>query len=298
MSVKDRAALAVLFAAQPAERPNQSIAEMRAGIEAVAAMLPPTEGFEAVAATLGGVKGEWVRGKHVRRNDAALLYLHGGGYVIGSPKSHRHLVGQLSIDSGLPVFSADYRLGPEHPFPAAVDDGIAAYKALLDSGIAASCLAIAGDSAGGGLTVATLVAARDKGLPMPACAVPISPWVDLSLGGESHRARAKRDPIVTKEGVDVLAAAYLGGADPKTPYASPLFADLKGLPPLLIQVGTEEALYDDAVALAKRAEAAGVEVSFESWGGMLHVWHIFHPILSEGRDAIARIASFLRGRIE
>jgi phosphinothricin tripeptide acetyl hydrolase len=259
--------------------------------------MPPTEGFEAVPAVVGGIKGEWVRGKHVKRNDAAVLYLHGGGYAIGSPKSHRHLVGLLSIESGLPVFSADYRLAPENPFPAAVDDGVAAYKGLLDSGIAPDHLAISGDSAGGGLTVATLVAARDRGLPMPACALPISPWADLSQGGESFRARAARDPIVKKEGVDVMAAAYLGGADAKTPLASPLFANLKGLPPMLIQVGSEEALHSDSVALAGKLEAAGVEVSLESWGGMVHVWHIFHPILSEGRDAIARMGAYLKRRI-
>jgi acetyl esterase/lipase len=178
-----------------------------------------------------------------------------------------------------------------------VDDAVAAYKGLLDSGTAADKLAIAGDSAGGGLTIATLVAARDKGLPMPACAVALSPWCDLSQGGESFRSRAERDPIVKKDGIDTMAAAYLAGADPKSPLASPLFARLNGLPPLLIQVGTEEALHDDAVALKARAESAGVEVSFDSWGGMMHVWHIFHPILSEGRDAIARAGLFLKRRI-
>ena len=296
MSVKDRLALAGMFA-QEGTLENLGWPEQRVRFEMLSTLMPPVEGFESTPATIGGIKGEWVRGKNVRRNDAALLYLHGGGYLIGSPKSHRHMLGPLSADSGLPIFAADYRLAPEHPFPAAVDDAVAAYKGLLDSGIAADKLAIAGDSAGGGLTIATLVAARDKGLPMPACAVAISPWGDLSQGGETFRARANRDPIVKKEGLDEMATAYLGGADPKTPLASPLFANLKGLPPLLIQVGTEEALHDDAVALKARAENAGVEVSFESWGGMIHVWHIFHPILSEGRDAIARAGAFLKQRI-
>ena len=296
MSVKDRLTLAGLFT-QEGTLENLGWPEQRARFEMLSQLMPPVEGFEAEPATIGGVKGEWVRAKGVRRNDAALLYLHGGGYLIGSPKSHRHMLGPLSADCGLPVFAADYRLAPENPFPAAVDDAVAAYKGLLDSGIAAEKLAIAGDSAGGGLTFAALVAARDKGLPMPACAVALSPWGDLSQGGEAFRARAKRDPIVKKEGLDEMAAAYLAGADPKTPLASPLFADLKGLPPLLIQVGTEEALHDDAVALKNRAEAAGVEVSFESWGGMIHVWHIFHPILSEGRDAIARAGAFVKRRI-
>ena len=296
MSVTDRQALAVLLN-QEGTLENQDWATQRARFDALSGFLPPVEGVEAQPARVGGIEGEWVRGKHVHRSDAAVLYLHGGGYAIGSAKSHRHMLGPLSADSGLPIFAANYRLAPEHPFPAAVDDALAAYKGLLDSGLAPERLAIAGDSAGGGLTVATLLAARDKGLPMPACAVPISPWVDLSQGGESYRSRAKRDPIVKKEPMDVMAAQYLAGADPRTPLASPLFADLKGLPPLLIQVGTEEALQDDALALKARAEAAGVEVSFESWGGMIHVWHIFHPILSEGRDAIARIGSYLKARI-
>jgi monoterpene epsilon-lactone hydrolase len=295
MSVRDRQTLAGLFS--QSAPPDQSWPEQRARFDMLSALMPAVEGFEAEPAAAGGIKGEWVRAKSVRRNDAALLYLHGGGYVIGSPKSHRHMLGPLSADSGLPIFAADYRLAPEHPFPAAVDDAVAAYKGLLDSGIAADKLAIAGDSAGGGLTIAMLVAARDKGLAMPACAVVISPWCDLSQGGESFRSRAKRDPIVKKEGIDVMATAYLAGTDPKTPLASPLFANLKGLPPLLIQVGTEEALHEDAVALKARAESAGVEVSFESWGGMIHVWHIFHPILSEGRDAIARAGAFLKQRI-
>ncbi len=296
MSVKDRQALAAMFAAgSPIENPD--LAAQRVQLDAMGANFPLPDGLEVEPARIGGVAGEWVRAKGVRRNDAALLYLHGGGYAIGSPRSHRHMLAPLSADAGVPVFCADYRLAPENKFPAAVEDGVAAYKGLLDSGIAADRLAIAGDSAGGGLTIATLVAARDKGLPLPACAVVFSPWVDLSLGGESHRARARRDPIVQKPGIDAMALGYLGDADPKTPLASPVFADLKGLPPLLIQVGTEEALHDDAVALKARAEAAGVEVSFESWGGMVHVWHAFHPILAEGRDALARAGAFLKRRI-
>lgn len=265
MSIRDRETLAALFAGQIEVPGTQSWTEQRAGMDAMGDLLPPVPGIEAEPAVVGGIKSEWVRGKGVRRNDAALLYLHGGGYAIGSPRSHRHMLGPLSSDSGLPILAPDYRLAPENPFPAAVDDALAAYRGLLEIGIAADKLAIAGDSAGGGLTIATLVAARDKGLPMPACAVAISPWVDLSQGGELFRARARRDPIVKKDGIDVMSAAYLSGADPKTPLASPLFADLKGLPPLLIQVGTEEALHSDAVGLAARAEAAGVEVSFESW---------------------------------
>ncbi|HXL98961.1 MAG TPA: alpha/beta hydrolase [Rhizomicrobium sp.] len=295
MTVKEREAVLAFLKANDAPA-EPSLADQRARLDSLANFFPVPDGTEVEPATIGGVKGEWVRARRARR-DAALLYLHGGGYVTGSPASHRHLAAALSEAAGIGVFVADYRLAPEHPFPAAVDDAVAAYKGLLDSGMAADKLAIAGDSAGGGLTIATLVAARGKNLPMPACAVAISPWADLSQGGESYRTRLKRDPMVGKDGLDAMAAAYLGGADAKTPLASPLFADLKGLPPLLLQVGTEEALYDDTTGLKARAEAAGVDVSAESWGGMVHVWHIFHPLLSEARDAIARIGAFIKTHI-
>jgi acetyl esterase/lipase len=296
MGVADRAGvLAFLKQNEGAESP--SLAEQRARIESLADFFPVPEGAEIEPATVGGIAGEWTRGRRARR-DAAVLYLHGGGYVIGSPKSHRHLTAALSEASGLSLFVPDYRLAPEHPFPAALEDAVAAYKGLLESGLSPACLAIAGDSAGGGLTIATLVALRERKIPLPACAVGISPWTDLSQGGEAYRTRLARDPMVSKDGLDAMAAAYLAGADAKTPLASPLFADLSGLPPLLLQVGTEEALYDDTVGLKQRAEAAGVEVSAESWGGMMHVWHIFHPILSEGRDAIARIGAYLKSRVE
>jgi len=296
MGVADRAGV-LAFLKQNEAAESADLAEQRARIDALADFFPVPEGAEIEPATIGGVKGEWARGRRARR-DAALLYLHGGGYVIGSPKSHRHLTAALSEASGLSLFVPDYRLAPEHPFPAALEDAVAAYKGLLDSGLSPARLAIAGDSAGGGLTIATLVALRERKIPLPACAVGISPWTDLSQGGEAYRTRLKRDPMVTKDGLDAMASAYLAGADAKTPLASPLFADLHGLPPLLLQVGTEEALYDDTVGLKSRAEAAGVEVSAESWGGMMHVWHIFHPILSEGRDAIARIGSYLKSRVE
>jgi monoterpene epsilon-lactone hydrolase len=296
VGISDRASvLAFLKSNAPDVEPD--IAGQRARMDALGDFFPVPGGTSVEPATIGGVKGEWVRAKGARQ-DAALLYLHGGGYVVGSPKSHRHLTAALSEASGLSVFAPDYRMAPEHPFPAAVDDAVAVYKGLIESGIAPAHLSIAGDSAGGGLTIATLVAARDKGLKMPACAVAISPWADLSQGGEAYRTRLARDPMITKDGLDQMAAAYLGGKDAKTPLASPLFADLKGLPPLLLQVGTEEALYSDTTGLKARAEEAGVEVSAESWAGMMHVWHIFHPILSEGRDAVARIGSFLKAHVQ
>jgi len=295
VTIADRANVLAFLKSNDAPA-DADVAAQRARLDTLADFFPVSPDTAVEQSSIGGVKGEWVRTGNARK-DAALLYLHGGGYMTGSPKSHRHLVAALSDAAGIGVFAADYRMAPEHPFPAAVDDGVAVYKGLLDSGLAPSKLAIAGDSAGGGLTFATLVAARDKGLPMPACAIGISPWTDLSQGGEAYRTRLKRDPMITKDGLDAMASAYLGGKDAKTPLASPIFADLKGLPPLLIQVGTEEALHSDSTGFATRAETAGVEVSFESWAGMMHVWHIFFPILSEGRDAIARIGTYLKANI-
>lgn len=296
MSVKDREGV-LAFLAQNAGGDDVSIADQRTRMDTLADFFAVPDGTLVEAASLGGVKGEWVRGPGVHR-DAALLYLHGGGYLVGSPKSHRHLVAAIGAASGMAVFSADYRMAPEHPFPAAVDDAVAAYKALLDSGIAPARIAIAGDSAGGGLTLATLIALRDGGVPLPAAAAGLSAWTDLSSSNPSHKTRAARDPMIRSDGgLSDMAKAYLNGADPKTPLASPFFANLKGLPPLLLQVGANEVLYDDTVEFARRAEDSGVEVSCEVWGGMIHVWQIFHPILSEGRDAVARIGSFLKGHI-
>ncbi|HEX3674386.1 MAG TPA: alpha/beta hydrolase [Rhizomicrobium sp.] len=288
------AVLAFLKSNEAAE--GLSLPEQRTRMDSLAAFFPVADGTEVEPATVGGIKGEWVRARHAR-TDAVVLYLHGGGYVVGSPASHRHLLGAVSDMGGLVAFAPDYRLAPEHPFPAAVDDAVATYKGLLDSGFPANKIAIMGDSAGGGLTIAALVAARDKGLPMPACAVAISPWADLTQSGETYRTRAGRDPMLAKKSLDESAALYLGSADARSPLASPVFADMKGLPPLLIQVGTEEVLHGDSQILAARADEAGVDVSLENWGGMAHVWHIFHPLLGEGRDAIARIASFVKTHI-
>ena len=226
----------------------------------------------------------------------AILYLHGGGYVIGSPATHRELARRLSVAADADVLAIDYRLAPENPFPAAVEDAVSAYRWLVGQGCDPTGVAIAGDSAGGGLTVATLVSLRDQGLPLPACGVCLSPWVDMEGIGDSMTSRAALDPMVQREGLVAMAEIYLGGADSRTPLAAPLYADLHGLPPLLIQVGTSETLYDDATRLSTRAEAAGVETCFESWDEMIHVWHLFAPMLDDGQRAIERIGEFVRGK--
>jgi acetyl esterase/lipase len=202
-------------------------------------------------------------------------------------------MGRVSRAAQARVLGLNYRLAPENPFPAAVDDAVAGYRWLLAQGIRPSRIAVAGDSAGGGLTIATLVAIRDAKLPAPAAGVCLSPWVDMEGIGESMKSRANADPVVQREGLLGMAQAYLQGKDPRTPLAAPLYADLKGLPPLLIQVGDAETLLDDSTRIADRAKAAGVQVKFEVWPEMIHVWQMFASFLPEGQQAIDVIGKFI-----
>jgi acetyl esterase/lipase len=273
---------------------SMTVAQRRAQYERAEKFFPTPPEVKVEHVTIGAMPAEWLTSPGAR-SDAAILYLHGGGYVIGSPRSHRHLAAAIGAAAQAPVLLADYRLAPEHPFPAAVDDAVAAYRWLVGT-VAPGRVAIGGDSAGGGLTVATLLALRDAGLPLPSAGVCISPWVDLTCGGTSYATRAEADPIVKRESVAQMATAYLAGKDAKTPLASPLFADLRGLPPLLIQVGDDEVLLDDAVQLAERARKAGVDATLEVEDKMIHVWHWFFPMLDEGQAAIDRIGAFVRGR--
>jgi len=281
----------LLKSMRPANEPT--IQEMRAGIEAAAgaALIPADVQREPVSAS--SVPAEWVVAENADRA-RVILYLHGGGYVLGSINTHRELASHLSRAAAARVLLIDYRLAPEHPHPAAVDDAVAAYRWLLSQGVSPSRLVVAGDSAGGGLAVATLVAVRDAGLPVPAAGVCLSPWVDLEGLGESMVTKAAVDPMVQRDGLLKMAAAYLGGQSPRTALAAPLYADLSGLPPLLIQVGTAETLLDDSTRLAERARKAGVEVSLEPWEDMIHVFQAFASMLPEGRQAIDRIGEFVR----
>ena len=241
----------------------------------------------------GGVTAEWVTAEGAS-DSRVVLYFHGGGYIIGSPRTHRAMLAELSQASGARVLALDYRLAPEHPFPAPVEDSIASYRWLLNEGYDPSRIAVGGDSAGGGLTVSALVQLRYLGLPLPAAGVCISPWVDMEGLGESMETRAGADPMVGKENLMVSAKTYLGGADPRAPLAAPLYADLRGLPPLLIQVGDAEVLLDDSTRLAGVAREAGVEVQMDVWDDMIHVWHLFAPILPEGRQAISQAGDFIK----
>ena len=246
--------------------------------------------FERVNA--GGVPAEWVAAEGSAA-DRAVLYLHGGGYVVGSVRTHRVMMTGLSQASGARVLGLEYRLAPEHPFPAPVEDAVAAYRWLLGEGYEPGRIAVAGDSAGGGLTVAAMVQLRYLGLPMPGAAVCFSPWVDLEGVGESMDANAEIDPMVGREGLAFMAGAYLDGLDARAPLAAPLYADLRGLPPTLIQVGSAETLLDDATRLAAKAREAGIEVQLDVWEDMIHVWQLFAPILPEGQQALAQAGDFI-----
>ncbi len=270
-----------------------SIEELRAFYDGMGQYFPVANDVSVDRVEAKGVQAEWVRAANANQ-DAVVLYLHGGGYIIGSPTSHRHQIAAISQATAASVLALDYRLAPEHPFPAAVEDAVAAYRWLLEQGIAAHKIVIAGDSAGGGLTVATLVALRDGGVDLPAGGVCISPWMDLTNSAQSFITKAETDPMITREMLIGMAQAYLQGEDTRTPLASPLFADLKSLPPLLIQVGTEEMLLDDSINLERRLKEAGVNAVLEVCDEMIHVWHFFFPMLKEGRDAIDRIGDFFK----
>jgi len=240
-----------------------------------------------------GVASEWTATPDAA-SDKAILYLHGGGYVIGSLDSHRHLAAEAGRAAGTRTLAIDYRMAPEYPFPAAVDDTVAAYRYLLSNGIAPGNIALAGDSAGGGLVVGALLAIRDAGLTLPGAGWCISPWVDMEATSKSFIDRAETDPTVQAAGILEMAGLYLAGGDPRSPYAAPVYGDLRGLPPLLIQVGAAETLLDDALWLAREAGKADVVVDLQIWPEMIHVWHLYHPVLAAGRRAIVSGGSFVR----
>jgi cation diffusion facilitator CzcD-associated flavoprotein CzcO/acetyl esterase/lipase len=250
------------------------------------------------AATLGGVPGEWIEsGSTKGANGTTLLYLHGGGYFACSPRSHR-AVTCFFARQGFRVFAPDYRLAPEHPFPAAVDDAEAVYAALVDGGIDPRKVVVAGDSAGGGLSLALLLRLRKHGRPMPAAAALFSPLTDLAATGPSIEDNDARCAMFRGEWIATGAQFYLNGADPRTPLASPLYADLRGLPPLLIHVGTNEVLLDDSTRLAERAKDARLPVDIRFWPDVPHVWQLFHEIIPEGRESLMQASRFLQSHAQ
>jgi monoterpene epsilon-lactone hydrolase len=269
--------------------------EARANLEAMASLAPQPPDLQVEEVVADGVPGEWLTPPGVS-GDRVILHLHGGGYVMGSCSTERDLAARIGAASDARVLSIEYRLAPEHPFPAALEDATAAYRWLLNENVPPERLAITGASAGGGLAAATLLSLRDAGHPLPAAAVLISPWADLLCAGESMATRAEADPWLSPQGAKEGARFYLGGADGRLPLASPVYGDLRGLSPLLIHVGDDEILLDDSTRLAEGAREAGVDVTLDIWNGMWHAWHAFAFMLPEGEQAIEEIGRFIRQR--
>lgn len=258
-------------------------------------------GVQVQPAEVGGVPGEWVTPPNAAPGPA-LLYIHGGAWIICSPRTHRALVARLAAAAGVRAFSVDYRLAPEHPFPAGLEDCVAAYRGLLAAGVLPHQVVVAGDSAGGNLTLALLLALKARGEPLPAAAVCLSPVTDLAGTGESMRTKAKVDPILgrlaasgAKDGYTRLQ--YMGDSDPANPLVSPLYGDLGGLPPLLIHVGEDEILLDDSIRFAQRANAAGVPAQVVVWPGLFHVFQIFGPLVPQAGRSIRQLGAFIRAAL-
>jgi acetyl esterase/lipase len=289
MSAAQIAQLRAMLAARPP--PSPDISARRAGFEALARRftLPPDAALEASGT---GAPGLWVRpaGADPSR---VILYLHGGAFTVGSARSHAELAGRIAAASGAHAFSVEYRLAPEHHFPAQIDDCFAAYEGLRAQGFAGAKIAVCGDSAGGNLAVALVIRLIESGVEQPAALGLISPYLDLTHSGASIRERAHRDPFIDTAGMERTAATYLGDHRPDDPAASPAFANLAGLPPTFVQVGEDEVLYDDAAHFAARAKACGVTCVLDAWPDMVHVFPFFAQMLDEGAEAAARIGRFL-----
>jgi len=272
------------------------VSEQRRLLRELLSAQPLPAEVTVTAAALGGVPTaeitiDGIEPRHV------VLYFHGGVYVLGDAFQAAALAAQIGRRTRAKVISVDYRLAPEHPYPAAVDDALAAYQALLDDGTAPSGIAFAGESAGGGLAVATLVNARDHGLPLPAAAFVMSPYADLTLAGTTMDTKREADPLLSRENLQARVTDYTSGHDAALGLISPIFADLSGLPPLIIQAGTHEVLLDDAVRLARQAATADVEVTLDITPGVPHVFQAYYPILDEAAAALDRAGQFLSAHL-
>lgn len=269
------------------------IAEQRTGMQVMAGQTPLPPDVYSESLTAGTVPA-LLLAKTGADDSRMVLYLHGGGFCVGSPATHRDLGWRLGDACDARVLLPDYRLAPEHPFPAGLEDALATYRWLLANGIAPHNIALAGDSAGAGLVLSTLVALRDAAEPLPRTAVLLSPWVDLTLAADSLAGNAASDAVLSQPRLQQFADAYLQGTPPDAPLASPLFADLTGLPPVLIQAGGGEILLDDARSLAEALNMAGNAVTLDVWDEMFHAWHALAAVLPEGQDALAQVGSFVR----
>jgi acetyl esterase/lipase len=278
---------------RPATAP---MAQVRLRLKRVERFVPhPPRGTQTSGVDADGVAAVRIVTRH-SREDRCVLYFHGGGYTIGTAKLYRDLTWRVAAAARATVLFCDYRLAPEHPFPAALEDAVTTYRWLAKQ-IDPRRIGFMGDSAGGGLVLATLHKLRDDGDPLPAAAVALSPWTDLALTGASLNTNAAADPMLNVAILPGLANYYLAGADPMHPYVSPLYGDATGLPPILIHVGSDEILHDDAVRMADKLRAAGREIEIEVWPRMPHAWHLFARLVPEARDAIAKVGSFLQARL-
>jgi acetyl esterase/lipase len=274
-----------------------SFEDRRARWEPLFQKICPVPAGTAVAPiAAGGPRGEWIAAAGVSMSEPRILfYIHGGGFTAGTAAAYRGLSSHLSAATGCRVLAVDYRWAPEEPFPAALDDCVSGYRWLVTAGGASPRqVVLAGDSAGGNLVVAMLLALKQAGDELPAAGVCLSPIFDLALTGDSITTRAMRDPMILASSLQKCSTAYRGNSDPCNPLMSPLYGDLAGLPPLLLQCGSEEMLRDDSVRLAAKAKAAGVDVTFEEWDEMVHVWHLFADRLTDGRTALVRVGEFVR----
>lgn len=269
-----------------------SIRSVRKSLEKLTALAPLPKNVEYTPVNCDGVPAEWTIAKNVN-TDGVVLYLHGGGYVSGSIKTHRGLVGGLSMTSQTKCLSVDYRLAPEHPFPAGLDDAIKVYHWLLKQGVDPKKIVIAGDSAGGGLTMATLLRLRDENAPLPAAGVCLSPWLDLECTGDSATTLATKDLMIPVAGLKKFGMEYAHKENINHPYASPINANPTGLPPLFIQVSNWEILLDDTLRFEKKAKAAGVKVEVEIWEKMTHVWQAYGTFLPEAKQAVKKLGAYI-----
>lgn len=294
MTSDELAQLKAMLAANPFDF-TVPAAEVRAQFNGATATFPVDETYHFEEKTLGGVSGLWLDA--ATKSDFVLFFIHGGAMLVGDTFGFRGLTGNLARAAGINMFSIDYRLAPEHPFPAAIDDCMAAYKGLLEAGYPADKIVIAGDSAGGGLTLALLLDLKKADMPMPKAAVVLSPWADLTHSGPTMKSKAAVDGSLNLAGLTAGATQYAAGHDLKDPRISPLFGDPAGFPPLLIEVGSSEILLSDATRLAEKAGEAEVDVTLHVWPHMVHDWSIFSFMLSEGRDMIAEVGAWIKTKI-
>jgi monoterpene epsilon-lactone hydrolase len=288
--------LVVKYWMSPKFNAHKTIQEQRRALEGFAklSMLPTKTKVQSI--NVGNISAEWISAGNPLE-ECAVLYLHGGAYNIGSLNTHRDIAARISKASKVRTLLVDYRLAPEHAHPAAVEDVAVAYRWLLGKGFYPQNIVIAGDSAGGGLAIATLVLLRDAGEPMPAAAVCLSAWTDLKGTGQSIATHIHADPFLTPEWLQFMAKSYAANNDPRSPLISPIFADLHELPPILIQVGTDEILLSDSTRLADRARQARVDVTLDVWENMWHVWHFFAGQMPEGSRALDEVGRFINKHI-